>query len=253
MQLRERNFYAGKQRGLQRYGRHFLLFPLLSILAVFPGGARSSGDSLFKDVKFVMPGNVRSVILEDMDADHLKDLLVFFTENQHPITERRGCIFWQISAKGFPPEPDQCWAVPSRASIMDTGDIDGTPGREIFYLTPEGVVLSSLKGRVYDSPVPLIKQNACLPISAVQELPAVDFFKDWDGDGQDEALLFNPEKALFFKRRSDGNTTLWSEIKQAPRAYLSETPPSQSLDRNFILRQSLWMPEIRSSGAGVTF
>lgn len=130
-----------------------------------------------------MPGNVRSVILEDMDADHLKDLLVFYTENRYPIAGRRGCIFWQIPAKGFPPEPDQCWAVPSRTSIMDTGDIDGTAGREIFYMTPEGVIHSSLKGRVYDSPVPLIEQATYLPISAVQKLPVVDFVKDWDGDG----------------------------------------------------------------------
>lgn len=229
------------------HGFTLLLLCLLLLLARVAASV-PVGKALFEQITFVMPGHVRHVIAEDMDGDGLKDLLVFYTKGEYPHPERRGCIFWQIRTRGFPKEPQQCWPVPPSASLVDTGNnVDGLPGREIFYMTPEGVLYSPLTDKTYGNPTPLIMQDTYIRSSSVNALPEVDFVRDWDGDGQDEVLVFKREEAVFFKRRPDGSLARWSEIRLTPRTYLAIPPPPPSLDRNFMVRQSIWMPEIETA------
>jgi len=139
---------------------------------------------------------------------------------------------------GFPLQSVLYRHVPDDAVLIDTGHLDGKPGKEIYYTASKRALYSVLTGE--DPPYSkeeLIEERTFLKNSSAGTLTRVDFVRDWYGDGQDEALAFGSEHAIFHKRKQGDELARWSEINLGPHSYIMGEPPSFSPDRNFMLRQ----------------
>ncbi|MBO8132195.1 MAG: VCBS repeat-containing protein [Candidatus Marinimicrobia bacterium] len=164
----------------------FVSFWLL-ILGTFPAGWAVDKDSYFEVYKFRINGCIKDYVIEDINGDGLKDIMVFY---QRLDLHRNFCaaIYYQ-SSDGFKSRPDQNVRIDSSVIILDLANIDPSPALEIVAIEPEGVFCYTRHKDVFvDVPELLIKEESVFRVPGPRKL-LWDFSEDFDNDGIDEMVI----------------------------------------------------------------
>jgi len=200
---------------------HFHL-SILVVLMLLSASGFAQGRFTINELK--LKGEITNVIVEDLDRDGLKDLVVFHADTSIKTPQRWVTVLWQDKATGFELKRAYELQPGPEAAAMDVGQADGKEGLDLIAICPSGVVYYPNHGRSFGHQTLLVQKETALAMPSPRTLPYVDWVRDWNGDGNDELMLFQFGQALFFtggKNGPDLNTlqTLalrpWSDILAA--------------------------------------
>lgn len=146
---------------------------------------------------------ITEVLLEDIDGDGLKDLVL--------LLGREVRVFFQRAPGIFQSEPDQRFRIDPRAVVMDVGDVLGTgKTRQIVFLREDGVYAYPLRPADAPDGKPYFELRAQKVIAAEtllrkpsdDEVRRKEFLRDVDGDGLVDVIV--PERTGFGIHRNLG-------------------------------------------------
>lgn len=200
----------------------------------------------FKVERLRVPGRVLGVLVEDLNGDGKKDIIVAFLHGRAPQATRRVAVFF-AKGQSLGAEPDQVLEPPPSASFLDVADLDGTGARAILYA--DGRHLSAWRlgpdrARFAAAAQPLFKLTGLLSLPDPDDLPFLDVGRDWDGDGKTELLVPLVEGVGVFTRE-DGAWVRTGYLRIPMRAdYAVRSQQYEPRLRNFTLRATFVMPEL---------
>lgn len=158
-------------------------------------------------------GEIKDVVAVDLNENGLKDVLIIHKEGFPPVEKRLISIFWQWEDNTFSTGADQSWEVDSKATILDVGEIDPSPGKEIVYLTDKGAGFYILNGNDYVTEgKTLFSTNTFTVFPAKGNIPYVNFVRDWNDDGVDEVAVFGFGQLTLYSPHSDGSFVEFSRL-----------------------------------------
>jgi hypothetical protein len=170
---------------------------VLSALAT-SGSVAALGGPIKLNRFDIDPGDkITEVVLEDLDGDGLKDLVL--------LLGREVQVYFQRSPGGFPPKPDQRFRIDPRAVVMDVGDVLATGNsKQIVFLRDDGLYAYVLHAS--DKPdqkpyflVPHAKKvlacDTLLRKPSDDEVRRKEFLRDVDADGIVDVIV--PERTGF--------------------------------------------------------
>ncbi len=177
------------KRFIARNEKFSILLLLIPLIVLIPSFLKAS---FFTKYDLKVNGKVIDILVDDLNFDGLKDLLVIHVQGLVPRETRLFSLFWQRTDNSFTGVPDQSWEVDSRATVADTGDVDPAWGKEIIYLTGKEVAYYRLDKDQYESGgITLVKAEAMTVFPEKDHLPCINFVRDWNGDGSDDIAVFN--------------------------------------------------------------
>ena len=113
------------------------LFLVLICLFSFEGYGESA--DLFSAQSLIVEGRMLSVIPTDLDGRGPAEIVVVHKTGVYPKEKRWISIFSADTSTQYLATARQRWEVDHAAAMFDVGDVAPSPGREIFYLSGNGI------------------------------------------------------------------------------------------------------------------
>ena len=164
-------------------------------------------------------GEIHEVGAEDLDGDGWKEIFVSANEIREKAVERTIQVFaWSA-------EPDRVnlvrrasWKVHPEAVFWDfgPGGKGSADSRSLYFLAHDGLWRLPMAGAEVHNAVCEIREPLLVATAQEDGFPSLDFIRDWDGDGNEEALLPLGRKAQFHRWTSPDSWQLSDEVELSP-------------------------------------
>ncbi|MBD3178876.1 MAG: hypothetical protein GF417_04335 [Candidatus Latescibacteria bacterium] len=190
-----------------------ILFIFITLMISLPEGA-DAGDQFFEISELGVADHMLDIHVEDLDRDGLKDIMITHTKGLSPNQTRWISIFHQSSDSRFYSAADQSWQIDSSAVIMDTGDVAGDNKIEIVYFTDRLIRYYSIGDDFYykTEPSNLLEVSGMTIFPEKDDIPIIDFVRDWSGDGSDDIAAFRFKGLSIFASDSSGTFRRYNDI-----------------------------------------
>lgn len=219
-----------------------LLFLTMTCLGPVPVKCRE----LFKTQTFGMPDRTLAVIPADLDNNGISEIITVRKTGVYPL-ERRWIIIYAVNTDfKFNLTPQQEWEIDKDAVMFEVGDVTGLNGKEIFFLTSNGIRYFARQddGRYSTSSRSLINTPTAAVFPAHGSLPRTKLFSDWHGRGQKMLLLPKFGTLYFYGKNQTGKWFAAEKISITPRTYLYSNQNDDGILRSFSMRMDYRFPNI---------
>jgi hypothetical protein len=179
---------------------------LLFTTFIFVNSPAHAADSpAFALYKLSVADEIQDLLVEDLNADSLKDILIVHRKGLPPKETRWISIFWQKPTGSFSGAADQSWEIDSAATVLDIGNVTGDERMEICYLTSNEIRYYPISSGGYKTvPEVLFKARGMTVFPSKNSIPLINFVRDWNNDGQDEVAVFGFEGLSIYMRNAEG-------------------------------------------------
>ncbi len=174
----------------------------------------------FKAHSLRVAGQVMEVRSADLDGDGLQELLVSSTTHVDGTPERTlHACGWRGKGSEVRPVFKEAWRVSPKAVFWDVGSA-GEAGKEkhVYFLSMDGL---SEVDRFGFAPRQRIEAPVLVSVGQEDEFLSLDFIRDWDGDGIEEAMLPLGREARFYRRKNAEEWAPEESVTVMPLAYYS--------------------------------
>ena len=182
--------------------------------------AREGSAQAFKAHSLRVVGEIMDLRSADLDGDGRQELLVSSTSHPQGKPQRTLHVCrWRGEGGDLRPVLRDAWKVPHEAVFWDLGPAgEAGDGEHVYFLSLDGL---SEVDRFGFAPSLRIEAPVLLSVGQEDEFLWMDFIRDWDGDGGEEAMLPLGRQARFYRREG---TEGWARVDSAklfPLAYYS--------------------------------
>jgi len=188
----------------------FLLLTVAALVWSRPGEVVSLD---FETISWDVGGEIVEMGAADLDGDGLKEIIV--AGNVYHDKETRRFLGCYRITRGQPQSVSEVfrWEVGPEPVVWDTGVLPGSHReRGVYYLAADGLwLLEQTAGRAL-RPVHVIDEHPLLATGQEDSFLALDFIRDWDGDGKEEVLVPCTASARFYRSAGEGAFELSEEI-----------------------------------------
>ncbi len=227
-------------------GRGGLLYFFLVLICLFSFEGYGEGAGLFSSQSLTVEGIKLSVILIDLDGRKPAEIVVVNKTGVYPKEKRWISIFNADTSARYSTTARQRWEVDHAATMFDVGDVAPSPGKEIFYLTGQGVSYYPQKedGSFSTTPRNLLSFPTITVFPAAGSLPRGRLFRDWKRNGRKMLLLPQFDSLVFFDRGGSGDWRKTERVTIVPRTFLSSDQVDDGAFRDFSLHAGFRLPRI---------
>jgi hypothetical protein len=162
--------------------RALLLFSLFFIPAILQAEGR------FEKYSLKVEDEITNIITEDLDEDGYMEVLVIHRTSDDGIS-RFLTIFWQDPAEGFSKDHRTMWNIPDQVGAIDVGDVKPDPGKELVFITEEGVYYAPITERKIGTLTEMMPVQSVVAIASDRHAPYYNFARDYTGDGKDDIMV----------------------------------------------------------------
>ena len=196
--------------------RKTVFLPLSIIILGFAFAApfALADEPAFEISQLGVADKMLDIHISDFDRDGRKDILITHIKGLPPGETRWISIFHQSSDGRFFSAADQSWEIDSSAVIMDTGDITGDPREEIVYFTDRSIKYYRIEDSFYYDTEPSVLLNArgMTLFPEDDDIPIIDFVRDWSGNGINEIAMFRFDGLSLYSADSTGTYREYDSI-----------------------------------------
>lgn len=185
---------------------HALIRGIVIIIITGSLSITAMADNLLFDVYDLnLSGRQIDYVVEDLNADGLKDCLFFTIKETPEAIFRYFSVFYQ-SENGFNSDPDETFEVDDEAIVFDIADVDRAKGKEILFFTKEGLLYYKQDlGHYKKTPRHLLKADSIFKVVDRYSLACFDFARDLNNDGTDEILIPRFDDYFLYRQDRAGN------------------------------------------------
>ena len=166
-----------------------------------------------------IPGEIQELGTEDLDGDGRREIFVAVNEIRGMAVER----YLQVFAGPENPEAAglvrmATWKVHPEAVFWDFGPaVKGSADRRSLYFLAHGGLWSLPRGGAgIGDPICEVPESLLVATAQEDGFPSLDFIRDWDGDGNEEAMLPLGRTAQFHRWASPGSWQLSDVAEVSP-------------------------------------
>jgi len=174
----------------------------------------------FKAHSLRVGGEVKEVRSADLDGDGRRELLVSSTSHPQGAPERTLYVCgWRGKGIDSRPVLQDTWKVPHEAAFWDVGPAgEAGEGKHVYFLSLDGL---SEVGKFGFPPNLRIEAPVLLSVGQEDEFLWMEFIRDWDGDGREEAMLPLGRQVRFYRWGGTEGWALADSAEIRPLAYYS--------------------------------
>ena len=226
--------------------RGVLLYFFLVLICLFSPEGYSEGADLFSAQPLIVEGKKLAVIPTDLDGRGLFEIVVVSKTGVYPKEKRWISIFKADTSGQYSTTAGQRWEIDHAAAILDVGDVAPSPGKEIFYLTGDGIRYypQEENGNFSTTPQNLLSFPTITVFPAAGSLPRVRLIADWKHNGRKMLLLPQFNSLVFFGRNDSEDWRKTESVTIAPRIFLSSDLVDDGAFRDFSLHAEFRLPRI---------
>ena len=233
------------------YLNRFILYhavQIIVIVTVAGAAVPARCTELFRVRSFALADQTLAVLSADLDDSGPSEIIVIKKTGIYPAERRWIAVFEADADLNYGPEPRQQWEVDPDATLFQTGDVAGSPGKEIFFLTPRGISYYARQktGLYSTSPHVLITRPTATVFPAPGALPGMTLLSDWQGDGRKTLLLPQFDGFVFFRQVREGRWLSAEKMSMTPRTFLYSDHEDDGILKSFSLRMDFRLPHIYS-------
>jgi len=221
-----------------------LLFFALTGLFSFEGHVECA--RLFSAQPIVVEGSKLAVIPTDLDGRGPMEIVVVSKTGVYPKEKRWISIFRADASAQYSATARQRWEIDPASAILDVGDVAPSPGKEIFYLTGNGIRYYAQEedGNFSTAPQNLLAFPTITVFPAAGSLPRARLFADWKCNGRNMLLLPQFDALVFFDRDGSGDWQKTERVSIVPRSFLFSDQVNDGTFRDFSLHTEFRLPRI---------
>ena len=223
-----------------------LRFFLLILTCLFSLEGYSEGADLFASQSIIVEGRKLAVIPTDLDGRGWAEIVVLNKTGLYPNEKRWISIFSADTSGQYSATARQRWEVAHDATVFDVGDVAPSPGKEIFYLTGDGIsyYLQDEDGKFFTTPHNLLSSPTITVFPAAGSLPRARLFMDWKRNGRKMLLLPQFDSLVFFDRVGSEDWQKTERVTVVPRTFLFSDQVNDGAFRDFSLHAEFRLPRI---------
>jgi len=223
-----------------------LLFFFFVLTCLFSLEGYSEGADLFSAQSLIVEGKKLTVIPIDLDGRGLFEIVVVSKTGVYPKEKRWVSVFKADTSAKYSTTAGQRWEVDRAASILDAGDVAPSPGKEIFYLTGDGIRYypQEENGNFSATPHNLLSFPTITVFPAAGSLPRGRLLVDWKRNGRKMLLLPQFDSLVFFDRDGAENWQKTERVTLVPRTFLYSDQVNDGAFRDFSLHAEFRLPRI---------
>jgi hypothetical protein len=228
----------------RRRGSLLFFFFVLICLLSFEGYGECA--DLFSAQSLMVEGSKLSVIPTDLDGRGLLEIVVISKTGVYPKEKRWISIFSADSSAKYSVTARQRWEIDQAAAILDVGDVAPSPGKEIFYLTGNGISYYPQRedGNFSTTFHNLLSFPTITVFPAAGSLPRGRLFADWKRNDRKMLLLPQFDSLVFFERNGSGGWQMADQVTAVPRTFLFSDQVDDGAFRDFSLHTEFRLPRI---------
>ena len=221
-----------------------LFFFILTCLFCLEG--YSEGAELFSAQSLIVAGKKLAVIPIDLDGRGMFEIVVVSKTGVYPKEKRWISIFKADTSAQYSTTAGQQWEIDHTAAIIDVGDVAPSPGKEIFYLTGDGIryYRQEQNGNFSTAPHNLLSFPTITVFPAAGSLPRGRLLVDWKHNGRKMLLVPQFDALVFFDRAGSENWQKTERVTLAPRTFLFSDQVNDGAFRDFSLHAEFRLPRI---------
>jgi hypothetical protein len=225
------------------------------ILISVQGRAQTAPAGRFQRFDFKLKGEVTDVITEDLDGDGLDEALAVHVDRSTDPPRRYLTIFPQ-DKNGFDVKRRIDWTFPAAVAAIDVGDVAPEPGRELCFITEQGVSYAATRDNKVGELKELFAAPSMVAIAYDRGVPYYNFVRDYTGDGMDDVLVVGFTGSLFAKQVAPGEFAK-QELRLRPRMDIQAFDVGKLLgdSESPMFRVAYYAPQINildTNGDGLT-
>ena len=223
-----------------------MLFFFFVLTCLFSLEGYSEGTDLFWAQSLIVEGKKLAVIPIDLDGRGLSEIVVVSKTGVYPKEKRWISVFNADTSAQYSTTAVQRWEVDCDAAILDVGDVAPSPGKEIFYLTGDGIRYYPQEGNGYFSAIPhnLLSFPTITVFPAVGSLPRGRLIVDWKRNGRKMLLLPQFDSLVFFDRVGSEDWQETERVTVVPRTFMFSDQVNDGAFRDFSLHAEFRLPRI---------
>lgn len=227
-------------------GHGVLLCFCFVLISFFPFEGYGEGTDLFSAQSLRVEGKMLSVIPANLDGRESVEIIVLHKTGVYPKEKRWISIFSADTLAKYLTTARQQWQVDPAATMFDVGDVSPSPGKEIFYLTGQGIRYYSQdeNGNFSTTPHHLLSFPTITVFPAVGSLPRMRLFADWKRNGRKMLLLPQFDSLMFFERSRSDEWRKTERVNIQPRTFLYSDQADDGAFRDFSLHAEFRLPRI---------
>ena len=226
--------------------RSGLLFFFFVLICLFSFEGNGEGADLFSAQSLTVDGSKLSVIPIDLDGRGPSEIVVVSKTGVYPKEKRWISIFSADSSAQYSKTARQRWEIDPAAAILDVGDVAPSPGKEIFYLTGNGIRYypQEENGNFSNTFHNLLSFPTITVFPAAGSLPRGRLFAEWKRNGRQMLLLPQFDALMFFERDGSGGWHKADRVSVVPRTFLFSDQVDDGAFRDFSLHTEFRLPRI---------
>ncbi|MFO8056852.1 MAG: FG-GAP and VCBS repeat-containing protein [bacterium] len=216
------------------------------VLAMMLAAVSVAGNSgRFQRYDFEVKGNVTDLITEDLDGDSLVDIIAIHTDSSTDPPTRYLSVYYQKRAGKFNSSRDVLWEFPPAVAAVDVGDVSSDPGKELVFITEEGIFYAPLRSDGIGSMQKMFDIQSVVAIAYHQEVPYYNFVRDYTGNGRDDMVACGFYDATVF-RQKEGYEWSSQKINLRPDMRINSFDMNEIMDKKKdpFLRVSYRVPQL---------
>ena len=226
--------------------RDCLIYFLLVLICLFSLKGYGEGANLFSSQSLEVEGRMLSVMPTDLDGKGFAEIVVTHKTGIYPNEKRWISVFSTDTLARYATTPCQRWEVDPAATLFDVGDIAPSPGKEILYLTGQGLRYYHQEANNLFSSTPhhLLSFPTITVFPAAGSLPRGRLFADWKRNGRKMLLLPQFHSLMFFERDDSESWQKTDRVAVGSRAFLFSDQVDDGAFRDFSLHAEFRLPRI---------